>query len=138
MAEKVKFQNSFAERRIREAECEELAPLLELMLEKNITSRKLIKMDFGIDYKTIKNMIERKNKAKPLTIRKFNYVIAYYLNEEKKALAKLNEWDENKLDREKTFAYLCEEYKAFYGVQATCAFRLIKEGYDLSKIVKHP
>ena len=136
MAEKVKFQDSFAERRMREAEYTELAPLLELMLDKKITSRKLINMDFGIDYKTIKNIIDKKNIAKPLTIRKFNYVFAYYLNEEKKALKKLKEWDKNKLERQQEFDNLFEEYCAFYGVLAKSAFQLIDDGYDLRQIIK--
>lgn len=136
MTEKVNFQNSFAERRMREAERTELAPLLELMLDKKVTSRKLIKMDFGIDYKTIKNIIDKKDKAKPITIRKFNYVIAYYLNEEKKSLTKLKEWDKDKLERQQKFDALLEEYRAFYGVLAKSAFQLIKEGYDLRQIIK--
>lgn len=104
MAGKIKFQDSMAERRMREEERKELAPLLELMLEKKIMSRKLVKMDFGIDYKTIKDIVENKNKAKSLTIRKFNYVFAYYLNEENKALKKLKEWDKDKLEREQVFS----------------------------------
>lgn len=136
MAEKVKFQDSFAERRMREAECKELAPLLELMFANKITSRKFINMDFGIDYKTIQSIIERKNKTKIVTISKFNYVIAYYLNKERIALKKLKEWDKNKMERQLQFDNICEEYKAYYGVRAECAFQLIKEGYDLRQIIK--
>lgn len=136
MEEKVKFQNSFAEKRMREEECKELAPLLELMFDKNITSRKFIKMEFSIDYKTIKNIIDRKNNARPLTISKLNYVIAYYLNKENKALKKLKEWDKDKLERQQAFDFICEEYRAYYGVRAKCAFQLIEDGYDLRQIIK--
>lgn len=136
MAGKVKFQDSMAERRMIEEERRELAPLLELMLDKKIMTRKLIQMDFGIDYKTIRNIISRNNKTKPLTIRKLNYVFAYYLNEEKKALKNLKEWDKHKLEREQVFDCLCEEYRAYYGVLAKYAFQLIKDGYDLRQIIK--
>lgn len=136
MAEKVKFQDSFAERRMIEAKRKELAPLLELMFDKKITSRKLIKMDFDIDYKTVQNIVERRNNTLPMTISKFNYVIAYYLNKEKIALEKLKEWDKDKMERQQQFDCICEEYKAYYGVRATCAFQLIKEGYDLRQIIK--
>lgn len=125
------FINSTANRLVMEEESKELAPILELMIANNIVSRKLIKMEFNIDYKTIARLVKKKETVSLATIRKLNFVIAYYLNEERKAMTKLKDWDAEKKNREKILAHLEEVYKSFYGFQATFALKMVRKGVDL-------
>lgn len=135
MAKGKTFINSPATRRMMEEGAKKLVPLLGLMFDHGITSRKLIKMEFYIDYKTIAKLTKKNKLSSVQTFLKLNYVMAFYLDREKKALGKLKQWDEEKVNREKLLAYLMDEYKSFYGFQATYALDLIAEGYDLREIV---
>ena len=67
----------------------ELAPLLGLMLARKITTRTLIKQEFGIDYKTIAKLVDGGKPVATVTILKLSYVIAHYLHLEKLKLGKL-------------------------------------------------
>lgn len=68
----------------------ELAPLLGLMLTRKITTRTLIKREFGIDYKTIAKLVDAGQTVTTVTILKLGYVIAHYLHLEKLKLEKLD------------------------------------------------
>lgn len=68
----------------------ELAPLLGLMLARKITTRTLIKQEFGIDYKTIAKLVDGGKPVATVTILKLSYVIAHYLHLEKLKLGKLD------------------------------------------------
>lgn len=46
----------------------ELAPLLGLMLARKITTRTLIKQEFGIDYKTIAKLVDEGKPVATVTI----------------------------------------------------------------------
>lgn len=57
MVKKKNFIYSPANKRMEEEMSKELAPLLGLMLTRKITTRTLIKREFGIDYKTIAKLV---------------------------------------------------------------------------------
>lgn len=62
----------------------ELRPLVKSMLQKDIVTRKQLKKEFHIDYKTVRKLVIDGVKISMGSILKFNYAIAYYLNEKRK------------------------------------------------------
>ncbi len=136
MAKGKTFINSPVTGRMMEEGAKKLVPLLGLMIDHGIVSRKLIKMEFHIDYKTISDLMKESKLGSVHTFLKLNYVMAFYLDQERKALEKMKQWDEGKMNRERQLAYLMAEYKSFYGFQATYALDLIAQGNDLREIAR--
>lgn len=109
----------------------ELRPLVKTMLQKDIVTRKQFKKDFHIDYKTVRKLVIDGVKISMGSILKFNYAIAYYLNEEKKK-------QKSKANKEKVDEVSVSEvekldkgYRKLYGIQATIVDELIAKGVDL-------
>ena len=90
MVKKKNFIYSPANKRMEEEMSKELAPLLGLMLTRTITTRTLIKREFGIDYKTIAKLVDGGKPVATVTILKLSYVIPHYLHLEKLKLGKLD------------------------------------------------
>lgn len=109
----------------------ELRPLVNSMLQKDIVTRKQLKKEFHIDYKTVRKLVVEGVKISMDSILKFNYAIAYYLNEEQKKL-------KSKANKEKVDEVYVSEvkeldrgYRKLYGIQATIVDELIAKGVDL-------
>lgn len=109
----------------------ELRPLIKSMLQKDIVTSKQLKKEFHIDYKTVRKLVIDGVKISMGSILKFNYAIAYYLNEEKKK-------QKSKANKEKVDEVSVSEvekldkgYRKLYGIQATIVDELIAKGVDL-------
>ena len=89
MVKKKNFICSPANKRMEEEMSKELAPLLGLMLARKITTRTLIKREFGIDYKTIAKLVDAGQTVTTVTILKLGYVIAHYLHLERYYIDKI-------------------------------------------------
>lgn len=113
----------------------ELAPLLGLMLARKITTRTLIKREFGIDYKTIAKLVDAGQTVTTVTILKLGYVIAHYLHLEKLKLEKLDSLASEVKKRMDIFCDLDSKYRALYGFTATFVLQQIKNNEDLRKMV---
>ena len=111
----------------------ELAPLLGLMLARKITTRTLIKREFGIDYKTIAKLVDAGQTV--TTVLKLGYVIAHYLHLEKLKLEKLDSLASEVKKRMDIFCDLDSKYRALYGFTATFVLQQIKNNEDLRKMV---
>ena len=112
----------------------ELRPLVNSMLQKDIVTRKQLKKEFHIDYKTVRKLVVEGAKISMDSILKFNYAISYYLNEEQKKL-------KSKANKEKVDEVYVSEvkeldrgYRKLYGKQATIVDDLIDKGVDLRKL----
>ena len=109
----------------------ELRPLVKSMLQKDIVTRKQLKKEFHIDYKTVIKLVIDGVKISMGSILKFNYAIAYYLNEElnkQKSKANKEKVDEVSVSEVKK---LDKGYRKLYGIQATIVDELIAKGVDL-------
>lgn len=109
----------------------ELRPLVKSMLQKDIVTRKQLKKEFHIDYKTVRKLVIDGVKISMGSILKFNYAIAYYLNEElnkQKSKANKEKVDEVHVSEVKK---LDKGYRKLYGIQATIVDELIAKGVDL-------
>lgn len=109
----------------------ELRPLVNSMLQKDIVTRKQLKKEFHIDYKTVRKLVVEGVKISMGSILKFNYAIAYYLNEElnkQKSKANKEKVDEVSVSEVKK---LDKGYRKLYGIQATIVDELIAKGVDL-------
>lgn len=114
----------------------ELAPLLGLMLARKITTRTLIKREFGIDYKTIAKLVDAGQTVTTVTILKLGYVIAHYLHLEKLKLEKLDSAASEVEKRMDILNDLDRKYRALYGFLATFVLQQIKNKEDLRQMVK--
>lgn len=109
----------------------ELRPLVKSMLQKDIVTRKQLKKEFHIDYKTVRKLVIDGVKISMGSILKFNYAIAYYLNEElnkQKSKANKEKVDEVSVSEVEK---LDKGYRKLYGIQATIVDELIAKGVDL-------
>lgn len=109
----------------------QLRPLVKSMLQKDIVTRKQLKKEFHIDYKTVRKLVIDGVKISMGSILKFNYAIAYYLNEElnkQKSKANKEKVDEVSVSEVKK---LDKGYRKLYGIQATIVDELIAKGVDL-------
>lgn len=109
----------------------ELRPLVNSMLQKDIVTRKQLKKEFHIDYKTVRKLVIEGVKISMGSILKFNYAIAYYLNEElnkQKSKANKEKVDEVHVSEVEK---LDKGYRNLYGIQATIVDELIAKGIDL-------
>ena len=114
----------------------ELAPLLGLMLTRKITTRTLIKREFGIDYKTIAKLVDGGKPVATVTILKLSYVIPHYLHLEKLKLEKLDSAASEVEKRMDILNDLDRKYRALYGFLATFVLQQIKDNEDLRQMVK--
>lgn len=114
----------------------ELAPLLGLMLARKITTRTLIKKEFGIDYKTIAKLVDGGKPIATVTILKLSYVIPHYLHLEKLKLEKLDSAASEVEKRMDILNDLDRKYRALYGFLATFVLQQIKNKEDLRQMVK--
>ena len=135
MVKKKNFICSPANKRMEEEMSKELAPLLGLMLARKITTRTLIKREFGIDYKTIAKLVDAGQTVTTVTILKLGYVIAHYLHLEKLKLEKLDSAASEVKKRMDIFSDLDCKYRALYGFTATFVLQQIKNNEDLRKMV---
>jgi len=136
MVKKKNFICSPANKRMEEEMSKELAPLLGLMLARKITTRTLIKREFGIDYKTIAKLVDAGQTVTTVTILKLNYVIAYYLHLEKVKLERLDPSASEVEKRTNILNNLDCKYRSLYGFTATFVLQQIKDNEDLRQIVK--
>lgn len=114
----------------------ELVPLLGLMLARKITTRTLIKQEFGIDYKTIAKLVDGGKPIATVTILKLSYVIPHYLHLEKLKLEKLDSAASEVEKRMDILNDLDRKYRALYGFLATFVLQQIKNKEDLRQMVK--
>lgn len=136
MVKKKKFIYSPANKRMEEEMSKELAPLLGLMLARKITTRTLIKKEFGIDYKTIAKLVDGGKPIATVTILKLSYVIPHYLHLEKLKLEKLDFAASEVEKRMDILNDLDRKYRALYGFLATFVLQQIKNKEDLRQMVK--
>lgn len=130
------FIYSPANKRMEEEMSKELAPLLGLMLARKITTRTLIKQEFGIDYKTIAKLVDGGKPIATVTILKLSYVIPHYLHLEKLKLEKLDSAASEVEKRMDILNDLDRKYRALYGFLATFVLQQIKNKEDLRQMVK--
>lgn len=130
------FIYSPANKRMEEEMSKELAPLLGLMLARKITTRTLIKKEFGIDYKTIAKLVDGGKPIATVTILKLSYVIPHYLHLEKLKLEKLDSAASEVEKRMDILNDLDRKYRALYGFLATFVLQQIKNKEDLRQMVK--
>ena len=133
---KKNFIYSPANKRMEEEMSKELAPLLGLMLARKITTRTLIKQEFGIDYKTIAKLVDGGKPIATVTILKLSYVIPHYLHLEKLKLEKLDSAASEVEKRMDILNDLDRKYRALYGFLATFVLQQIKNKEDLRQMVK--
>lgn len=130
------FIYSPANKRMEEEMSKEFAPLLGLMLARKITTRTLIKKEFGIDYKTIAKLVDGGKPIATVTILKLSYVIPHYLHLEKLKLEKLDSAASEVEKRMDILNDLDRKYRALYGFLATFVLQQIKNKEDLRQMVK--
>lgn len=136
MAQGKTYQNTFADEYVRKKVIERVAPLLDMMLNKEIFSYKEIEVDFGMDYKTARKLRERDVTISFPTIRKFCYIIGHYLDQEIKAT---EAYRKHVTEREEWLTMLHQmqqEYLKIYGLQAEIVMDLIAKNKDLPRIVR--
>lgn len=114
----------------------EVGALLDHMLVEEITTPKIIKLEFGPSYDTIRDLRQQKSPISFETIRLFCYAIGYYLYQEIEAV---ENYKKNVRDRETRLAMLYEmkeKYKKIYGMQAAVVLNLMHQGKDLLAFMK--
>ena len=136
MARGRSYAKSNADGFMRGEVVKEVGALLDHMLVEEITTPKLIKMDFGAAYDTIRKLRQQDTSISFEIIRLFCYVIGYYLYLEIQAV---ENYKKNVRDRETRLAMLYEmkeKYKKIYGMQAAVVLNLMHKGKDLPAFMK--
>ena len=136
MARGRSYMNSYADGYMRGKVVKEVGALLDHMLVEEITTPKLIKMEFGPSYDTIRVLRQKDTSISFETIRHFCYVIGYYLYQEIQAV---ENYQKNVRDREARLTMLNEmkeKYKKIYGMQAAVVLNLMHQGKDLLAFMK--
>ena len=131
-----RYMNSYADGYMRGKVVKEVGALLDHILVEEITTPKLIKMEFGPSYDTIRVLRQKDTSISFETIRHFCYVIGYYLYQEIQAV---ENYQKDVRDRETRLAMLYEmkeEYKKIYGMLAAVVLNLIHQGKDLLALMK--
>ena len=130
------YAKSNADGYMRGEVVKEVGALLDHMLVEEITTPKIIKMDFGPAYDTIRELRQQETSISFETIRHFCYVIGYYLYQEIQAV---ENYQKDVRDRETRLAILYEmkeKYKKIYGMQAAVVLNLMHQGKDLLAFMK--
>ena len=129
------FSKSYAGQLLRMRKIEEVGTLVDHIANEGFTSAKRVYEEFGIDFKTIKALRCCQPSVSGDTLGKFAYVIAFYLDLARKEA----EGIKYIIDKEERLAEvhrLTEDFKAIYGIVATCVLEQIKQHKDLRQVVR--
>ena len=113
-----------------------MGALLDNMLVEEITTPKIIKMDFGPAYDTIRELRQQETSISFETIRQFCYVIGYYLYQEIQAVENYKKDVREREARLTILNEMKEKYKKIYGMQAAVVLNLMHQGKDLLAFMK--
>ena len=130
------YMNSYADGYMRGKVVKEVGALLDHMLVEEITTPKIIKLEFGPSYDTIRDLRQQKSSISFETIRLFCYVIGYYLNQEIEAVENYKKDVRERGARLTMLNEMKEKYKKIYGMQAAVVLNLIHQGKDLPALMK--
>lgn len=128
--------NSYADGYMRGKVVKEVGALLDHMLVEEITTPKIIKLEFGPSYDTIRDLRQQKTSISFETIRLFCYVIGYYLYQEIEAVENYKKDVRERGARLTMLNEMKEKYKKIYGMQAAVVLNLIHQGKDLPALMK--
>ena len=130
------YAKSNADGYMRGEVVKEVGALLDHMLVEEIITPKIIKMDFGPAYDTIRELRQQETSISFETIRLFCYVIGYYLYQEIQAV---ENYKKDVREREARLTILNERkvnYKKIYGMLAAVVLNLMHQGKDLLAFMK--
>ena len=130
------YMNSYADSYMRGKVVKEVGALLDHMLVEEITTPKIIKLDFGTSYDTIRDLRQQKSSISFETIRLFCYVIGYYLYQEIEAVENYKKDVRERGARLTMLNEMKEKYKKIYGMQAAVVLNLMHKGKDLPAFMK--
>lgn len=130
------YMNSYADGYMRGKVVKEVGALLDHMLVEEITTPKIIKLEFGPSYDTIRDLRQQKSSISFETIRLFCYVIGYYLYQEMEAVENYKKDVRERGARLTMLNEMKEKYKKIYGMQAAVVLNLIHQGKDLLALMK--
>ena len=130
------YMNSYADGYMRGKVVKEVGALLDNMLVEEITTPKIIKLEFGPSYDTIRDLRQQKSSISFETIRLFCYVIGYYLYQEIEAVENYKKDVRERGARLTMLNEMKEKYKKIYGMQAAVVLNLIHQGKDLPALMK--
>ncbi len=130
------YMNSYADGYMRGKVVKEVGALLDHMLVEEITTPKIIKLEFGPSYDTIRDLRQQKSSISFETIRLFCYVIGYYLYQEIEAVENYKKDVRERGARLTMLNEMKEKYKKIYGMQAAVVLNLIHQGKDLPALMK--
>ena len=130
------YMNSYADGYMRGKVVKEVGALLDHMLVEEITTPKIIKLEFGPSYDTIRDLRQQKSSISFETIRLFCYVIGYYLYQEIEAVENYKKDVRERGARLTMLNEMKEKYKKIYGMQAAVVLNLMHQGKDLLALMK--
>ena len=130
------YMKSSADGYMRGKVVKEVGALLEHMIVEEITTPKLIKLEFGPSYDTIRDLRQQKSSISFETIRLFCYVIGYYLYQEIEAVENYGKYVREREARLTMLNEMKEKYKKIYGMQAVVVLNLMHQGKDLLAFMK--
>ena len=130
------YAKSNADGYMRGEVVKEVGALLDNMLVEEITTPKIIKMDFGPAYDTIRELRQQETSISFETIRLFCYVIGYYLYQEIQAVENYKKDVREREARLTILNEMKEKYKKIYGMQAAVVLNLMHQGKDLLAFMK--
>ena len=130
------YAKSNADGYMRGEVVKEVGALLDHMLVEEITTPKIIKMDFGPAYDTIRELRQQETSISFETIRLFCYVIGYYLYQEIQAVENYKKDVREREARLTILNEMKEKYKKIYGMQAAVVLNLMHQGKDLLALMK--
>ena len=136
MARGRSYAKSNADGFMRGEVVKEVGALLDHMLVEEITTQKLIKMDFGPAYDTIRKLRQQDTSISFEIIRLFCYVIGYYLYQEIQAVENYKKYVRERETRLAMLYEMKEKYKKIYGMQAAVVLNLMHQGKDLLTFMK--
>lgn len=130
------YMKSSADGYMRGKVVKEVGALLEHMIVEEITTPKLIKLEFGTSYDTIRELRQQETSISFETIRLFCYVIGYYLYQEIEAVENYRKYVREREARLTMLNEMKEKYKKIYGMQAAVVLNLMHQGKDLLAFMK--
>ena len=130
------YMKSSADGYMRGKVVKEVGALLEHMIVEEITTPKIIKLEFGPSYDTIRDLRQQKTSISFETIRLFCYVIGYYLYQEIEAVENYKKDVRERGARLTMLNEMKEKYKKIYGMQAAVVLNLMHQGKDLLAFMK--
>ena len=130
------YAKSNADGYMRGEAVKEVGALLDHMLVEEIITPKIIKMDFGPAYDTIRELRQQETSISFETIRLFCYVIGYYLYQEIQAVENYKKDVREREARLTILNEMKEKYKKIYGMQAAVVLNLMHQGKDLLAFMK--